>query len=191
MGITSLSVARLQKFNCFSQVKMCELGAQNLYVEGTLYGSIAKDYFQSFGVEHDSYDIYVHQGCEYLDLREPISKNLKGMYDVITDFGTTEHVDTNYYMAYKNIHNLLKENGIIIKENPKTGHWPNHGYNYVDVKFYQDLAEANNYEILDLCEEFAMGNYVDGCNVCVVMRKKGNRPFMTEKAFSKLNVYSK
>ena len=190
MGITSQSIARLRKFNCLEPLKMCELGAQNIYEHGNLYGSVAKHYFQSFGVDHTSYDISVHQECEFLDLREPIDTSLIGVYDVITDFGTTEHIDSNYYQANKNIHDMCKVGGLIIKENPCTGHWIGHGYNYVDEQFYKDLSEANGYEILDLCIESAMGNTIDGNNVCVVFRKTTDQKFMTKTNFSKLKFYN-
>jgi len=195
MGITHLSIQRLEKFDCFKPLKMCELGAQNIYIAGDWYGKIAKEYFEQFGVEHDSYDIQVHQGCEFIDLREPLSKNLKGKYDVVTDYGTTEHVKGNYYMANKNIHDLVKVNGLMIRENPKTGHWPNHcltyDCNYIDKQFYIDLAKYNGYEILELDEEYAMGNYIDGANIVVVLKKVEDKPFITEKDFNEnIKFYS-
>lgn len=196
MGITHLSIQRLEKFDCLKPLKMCELGAQNIYIEGEWYGKIAKEYFTQFGVEHDSYDINVHQGCEFIDLREPLTKKLFGLYDVVTDYGTTEHVKGNYYMANRNIHDLIKVGGIMIRENPKTGHWPNHcltyDCNYIDKHFYLDLAEHNGYEILELDEEYAMGNHIDGGNVVVVLRKVLDKPFMSEEQFNeKITFYSK
>ena len=79
MGVTGKSIERLRKFNCLSNVKMCELGAQNIYEDGDYYGTIAKHYFQRYGVEHSSYDILVHQECEFMDLRNPIPDELKGV----------------------------------------------------------------------------------------------------------------
>jgi hypothetical protein len=190
MGITQKSIERLNRHNCLSNVKMCELGAQNIYEDGDYYGTIAKHYLQRYGVEHSSYDILVHQECEFIDLRKPIANDLKGLFDVVTDFGTTEHVEGNYYEANKNIHDMCKVGGLIIRENPLTGNWIGHGHNYLDEKFYIDLASKNNYEILELCIEAAMGNFVDGNNVCVVLRKTSESEFMSEKEFSKLTVHT-
>lgn len=170
---------------------MCELGAQNLYLDFDMaFGSVAKDHFKQLGIIHHSYDIRVHQGADYIDLREPLEDYLIDNYDVVTDFGTSEHCDGNYYQVNKNIHDLCKVGGLIIRENPKTGHWPNHGHNYIDMGFYVDLAAANGYEILDLCEEFAMGNTIDGGNICVVLRKASDKPFMSETKFKKLHYYA-
>jgi len=189
MGITNLSIERLKRFDCIRPLLMCELGAQNIYTDGEWYGKIAKDFFTLNGVQHESYDIIVHQNCEYMDLRIAIPKTLKNKYDVVTDFGTTEHIDGNYYQGNKNIHDLCKVGGLIIRENPKTGHWIGHGNNYVDMEFYNVLAKMCDYEILELTEEFAMGNTTDGGNVSVVLRKISAKPFPTIKAFVKAQYF--
>jgi len=196
MGITTKSLDRLKKNNGVGALKMCELGAQNLYTDDDWYGRVAKEYFELHGVEHNSYDIEIYQGCEFMDLREPIPSNLVGIYDVVTDYGTTEHVDGNYYQACKNIHDLCKVGGLIFRETPKTGHWINHGYplslarNYVDMIFYEKLAEMCGYEIVELEEEFAMGNYTDGCNICVCLKKVKESKFISKKQFNTLTVFS-
>ena len=190
MGITNKSIDRLKRFDCIKPLIMCELGAQNLYTNDSWYGKVAKDYFVQHGVTHDSYDIIVHQGCEYMDLRVTIPKSLKNKYDVVTDFGTSEHIDGNYYQGNKNIHDLCKVGGLIIRENPKTGHWIGHGNNYVNMDFYKVLAEMCDYEILELTEEFAMGNTTDGGNVSVVLRKNSAKPFPTKKAFGEAKYFS-
>lgn len=191
MGITQLSLERLDRFRCTSgPFKMGELGAQNCYFQ-PYWLQIAKDYFVRRGIDHRSFDIVPHQGADFLDLREPLPDYFKGAFNVVTDFGTTEHVDGNYYMANKNIHDMTAAGGLIIRENPKTGHWPGHGSNYLDMKFYQDLAKLCGYEILELKEEFAMGNTTDGGNVCVVLRKVDDRPFIDEKKFGSVKYYSK
>lgn len=192
MGITALSVARLKRNNCLqSGIKMCELGGQNIYTPDANYGKIAKHIFQDMGVDHKSFDIVVHNEAEYIDLREPISYDLIGVFDVVTDFGTSEHCDGNYYQVCKNIHDLCSNNGkgLIIRENPKTGNWFGHGFNYVDEQFYKDLAYHNNYEILELCTEPAMGNDIDGNNIAVVLRKPCFAEFMSKKQFNELIKY--
>jgi len=192
MGITALSVARLERNNCLQNgIKMCELGGQNIYTPDGNYGKIAKHYFESFGVQHRSFDILVHNEAEYIDLRKKITYDLIGVFDVVTDFGTSEHCEGNYYQVCKNIHDLCATNGkgLIIRENPKTGNWFGHGYNYLDEQFYIDLAYHNNYEILELGTEPAMGNDIDGNNIAVVLRKPFYAEFMPEKKFNELIKY--
>lgn len=179
MGITDKSIARLRK-HLKPEHSILELGCQNLYFTPE-YGKISNPYFKKLGYDITTWDIYDCNGAEIMDLRELIE--VSKQYDIITDFGTSEHIDGDYYQAHKNIHNLCKVGGLIIHENPKTGHWIGHGCNYVDMDFYKGLAKACNYEILELTEEFAMGNTKDGCNISVVLRKLIDAPFITEKQF--------
>ena len=186
MGITQNSVDRLGRHNFLRPLKMLELGAQNMY-DNSNYGAIAKAYFERIGIDHTSWDLIPHQGAMKVDLREQLT--IFEQYDVVTDFGTSEHVDGDYYQVHKNIHNLCKVGGYIIHENPKTGHWPGHGCNYIDTQFYQSLAEMCGYKILELTEHNAMGNEIDGCNVCVVLQKTDDRPFIEKEQFETIPVY--
>jgi len=189
MGITQASIDRLNKHKLIKKCDMLELGAQNTYDKRN-YGKIAKDFFKSYGINHTSWDITPHQGAIAMDLRQPIE--VKKEYDIVTDYGTTEHVSGDYYMAHLNIHNHTKKGGIIIHENPKTGHWIGHGCNYVNKAFYTALAALCNYEIIELTEEYAMGNTVDGCNICVVMRKLSDNEFIDLDTFNSIgNVFAK
>lgn len=179
MGITHLSLGRINKLQGET---MCELGAQNIY-SAELYGTIAKEYFVAKGYKHDSFDINPHQGANYLDLRKPEKLN---KYDIVTDFGTSEHCDGNYYQVNKNIHDLCKIGGYIVRENPKTGNWPGHGKNYLTKEFYIELAKLCGYEIIELVEEPAMGNITDGWNIAVVLKKTKDK-FCTKEQFEKLD----
>lgn len=191
MGITQQSMNRLTRHGCLIPgIRMGELGAQNMY-DDTYYGAVAKDVFSRMGVEHRSFDITPHQGAAFMDLREPLPDDLMWAFDVVTDFGTTEHVNGDYYQAVKNIHDMTAPEGLIIRENPKTGHWPGHGHNYVDMDFYRVLSELCGYRLIELVEEFAMGNHVDGGNVCAVMRKRGSKDFISRKQFESVIYYSK
>lgn len=185
MGITDKSIARLSRYD-FIGCKMLQIGCQNIYTEKN-YGAVAHDYFNDIGIITRTVDITGCQGAEVVDMR--VLQDL-GQYDIVTDFGSLEHVDGNYYEAHKNIHDACKVGGIIIHENPKTGHWPGHGCNYVDMEFYKLLAEYNGYEILELCEEYAMGNVTDGCNISVVLKRMDDSPFITEEEFNSIgHVY--
>lgn len=180
MGITSLSLKRLQPF-IRPHARMLELGAQNLY-DQEHYGWIAKDYFESIPIQHISVDIIKHQKCVKCDLRElhPFNKG----NDIVTNFGTTEHIDGSLYIPFVNIHNACKLGGVMIHENPKTGNWPRHGQHYFTQDFYTALAFAAGYKILELTEEPAMGNTVDGWNICAVLQKAFDGDFMSEDQFN-------
>lgn len=176
MGITQNSLNRLKPY-LNGKLRILELGAQNLY-DTLNYGKVAKYVFESEGFEHVSIDIIEHQGALKIDLREPFDL---GLFDLVTNYGTVEHIDGPLYTPFLNIHNATKLNGIMIHENPKTGNWPFHGQHYFTMDFYNHLG----YEVLELCEEAAMSNTVDGWNVCAVLRKMGEK-FLTEKEFEKV-----
>lgn len=163
---------------------MFQIGCQNLYFS-PYDGLVAHTYFTKQGIQTRTVDITGCQDSEIVDLRYPL--DFEGVqYDIVTDFGCMEHLDGGVYEFNRNIHNACKVGGHIIRENPKTGNWIGHGQNYLDTEFYTKLAEACGYEILDLCEEAAMGNTTDGWNICVVLRKLHDGEFISEEAFNNI-----
>lgn len=183
MGITRLSLNRIENY-ITKKGKMLILGCQNLY-DSEHYGEIAHGYFEKQGFVVSSWDICGCNGSEIKDLREPISSKIK--FESILNHGTTEHIDGSLYEGFKNIHNLCKKDGLMIHENPKTGNWPKHGYHYMTQEFYVKLAELAGYELLEVTEEAAMGNDVDGWNVCAVLKKTTSDKFITEEEFNTLD----
>lgn len=167
MGYTSKSIEIVNKY--LSGVKsVCDLGAQNNYSQPHLPAPYMSEWYKQKGIEYVSIDINGENGSLAFDLSKPIKYDQT--FDLVCDFGTGEHVE-GFYHCMKNIDKLCKVGGIIIRENPKTGNWPGHGFNYVDVHFYYDLCEATGYELLHIEEWPAMGNDKDGWNVIAVMRK--------------------
>ena len=183
MGITHSSIARINPY--LPGVKtMLELGAQNIYA-ADYYGMIAKEYFEKAGIEHTSIDIVPYQGAIECDLRE---LHDYGTFDIVTNYGTTEHIDGSLFTPFVNIHNACKIGGIIIHENPKTGNWPGHGHHYFTEDFYTALSAACGYDVLEVTSEHAMGNDIDGWNVCAVLKKTDDK-FISEAKFNK--IYAK
>ncbi len=203
MGITQDSINRLHRHAPeLSGIKMMELGAQCLYIPGQNTSDAemfwAKDFFEALGVKHTSIDLLASDlwkrwgeggRPEVADLTEPL--DYRG-FDIVTNFGTTEHVEstvTDLYKAYQNIHNMCKVGGLMIHETPKTGSWPGHGCHYLTEKFYLVMALLADYEILELMSEPAHGNTVDGWNICTVLRK-GKKDFINELEFLSLDVFT-
>ncbi len=75
------------------------------------------------------------------------------------------------YNCWLNKHNLLRIGGLMINENPKTGNWPNHGFNYYTQEFYFEFCKIAGYVVERAGEIPAMGNSVDGWNILCVLRK--------------------
>lgn len=195
MGITRDSLTRLQKFGLLNKkYDMLELGCQNIYdtsFNGVTYGMVAKNYFESLGIKHTSWDITACQCSQKIDLRDELNVSVFGQFDLITDYGTTEHIDNKekggFYQGFKNIHNLCKLGGMMIHETPLVNHWTGHGFNYVTKEFYTQLSKDMEYEMLDLQIHFAMGNIKDGGLVCCVLRKNKDKDFVIKEIFETYN----
>lgn len=177
MGITHFSKQLIDKYVKPGD-KVLELGAQNLYFEGIYYGKYASEYYANelHVSDYQCIDLNGENSAIQTDLG---TLCMIGFYDIVTDFGTSEHVGLNGKFNFESFVNciinkltLVKESGIIISENPKTNNWPGHGFNYYTQEFYQYLAEQlpDSIEILEIGEVGAMGNTIDGMNVYCVMK---------------------
>lgn len=188
MGITQKSLDRLRKIGVFNtqdhKLQMLELGCQNIYAEGFPEGTIAREVFNTMDIDCVSWDICGCQGAKVVDLREELDNPF--LYDIITDFGTIEHVESDLYQTLKNIHDNCVVEGLMIHENPATGHWEGHGKHYFTLDFWDELAFMNNYEIVELCTEFTFDNFETGGLICCVLKKKENTDFMTKKEYQNL-----
>lgn len=184
MGITSFSLTLIEKHKGHSK-NVCELGSQNLYDKYYKNPPYADSYYKSLGMEYSCIDLSGENGALKIDLEKP--QDFSGIYDLVTDFGTSEHI-RNTYNVHKTIHDLTKPGGIIIRENPKTGNWPGHGFNYYTQEFYEKLAVACGYEILEIGEHPAMGNDTDGWNVYCVLKKASDSPFISKTKFNKCGI---
>jgi hypothetical protein len=201
MGITNDSLKRLNRLGLIngSSYRMLELGCQNIYDNdnyfGVTYGMIAKNFFIQKNIEHISFDITGCQCSEKVDLRENVDIKKYGLFDVITDYGTTEHIDNTelggFYEGFKNIHQLCKVGGYMIHETPLTGHWIGHGFNYVTTEFYKSLAKDMDYTIIELDIHFCFGNYTDGGLVCCVLKKNSDNKFISRDIFKNYDIRSK
>ncbi len=91
----------------------------------------------------DILDISVDEGADILaDFNKPINKiNFKYEYDLILDFGTSEHV-FNRNVVLENIFKLLKNGGIYIFHLPAGGQL-DHGFIQYSPTFMYDFCFAN------------------------------------------------
>lgn len=188
MGVTSESVKLLNKvFNHKPVItSVCDLGAQNNYTDEIVRNNPARyPYFSEWwkiknpDIQYLSIDLCGENGSEKWDLSKPLPTRMQ--FDLVCDFGTSEHVD-DIYQCFANVDALCKIEGIMIHENPKTGNWPLHCFHYYTQGFYIDLAVKAGYEILELGETVAMGNFETGNNVYCIMRKK-REGFMNREQF--------
>jgi hypothetical protein len=100
-------------------------------------------------VEYTSFDVCPGLRTEILDLnRQDLPERYREYFDVILNFGTTEHV-FNQYNSYRVMHDALSSRGVFFHQVPTVG-YVDHGYFCYHPLFFKDLALANDYEILDM-----------------------------------------
>lgn len=198
MGLTSFDKELILRHKGDAK-SVCELGAQNIYDGQYPNGTYADVFYQSIGFnKYVCIDLNGENHARVLDLSLPI--NLYETFDLVTDFGTGEHVSLpeahgfSWEAAFNlwwNKHMLARTGGVIISENPLTGNWPGHGVIYHTQEFYTEFAKITGYKILELGLHPAMGNEIDGWNVYCVMQKTEQTAFCKKKDFMKLNLQPK
>ncbi|MET4529139.1 methyltransferase domain-containing protein [Bradyrhizobium sp. JR18.2] len=100
-------------------------------------------------IEYVSYDVCPGHKTQLFDLnREELSEGAKGSFDLVLNFGTSEHV-INQLNVFKTIHDALKIGGVAFHQSPSIG-WVDHGYFAYHPRFYRDLQIANGYEEIDI-----------------------------------------
>jgi len=136
----------LSKFEDKKQIKLLELGNQKiLYENGTF--EIAKSHLSNLGVQHTSIDINGLDGALIIDLTKDLPKELRDNFDIVTDFGTIEHIEKQE-QVFKSVHDACKVNGYMIHSLPLNGFWIGHcPYHYTE-DFPKNLASKNCYELV-------------------------------------------
>ena len=138
-------------------LKMLELGDQIITAPG-LSERTGKEYFENRGIAHTSVDLNGLRGSLKLDLTKPGQfLDLHNRFDIITNSGTTEHVDPlpKQYECFSIIHECLKPGGIMIHIVPDIdelnthGAWKYHCNNYYSENFFKVLAKECEYDLLD------------------------------------------
>jgi hypothetical protein len=133
----------------------CDTAIHEIFGDEAKPGSDAQRAFYSIfgGHSYRSLDLTDPRADYAYDLSYPLPDI--GKYDVVTNFGTTEHV-FNIGQSFENIHNLLNVGGLQLHTLPAYG-YIDHGFYNIHPCAYLDMAKANEYEIVDF-------NYIDNIN---------------------------
>jgi hypothetical protein len=216
MGITAYDIKLIEKaLEVKPDIKtVCELGSQNLYIDNDPRPPFASTWYKARGIRYLCIDMAGDNNALCIDLSKKQNKDaMFGQFDLVTDFGTSEHVvagvemknyffenvninsvyptrvpteqeiSEGFYNCWINKHNLLAVGGIMINVNPKAGNWPGHGYTYLTSDFYRKLAELMGYEIILLDLHAATGNTESGWNVVCILKKVNDDPFISFEDF--------
>jgi hypothetical protein len=120
-------------------------------------------------------------------LDKPVPRAMMGVFDVVTNYGTIEHVN-NQFQVFKNMHDMTRNMGIMIHTLPPPGNWPNHGRYYYPEEFVSQLAASCNYEIIKATVQncFSDLRYGSDKNLLMVAFQKTQEPFVEKNVFDKL-----
>ena len=130
----------------------------NISLEIARQNRPAKEYFQLIpGVTHTSVDINGQDGAIPLDVRKTMTAILTGKYDVITNYGFTEHVGEgdseddliwNQYRAFKNIHDVASIGTLFVHNVPPLNFWRAHGVCGYETDFFDSLVVSAGYRLV-------------------------------------------
>ncbi len=107
------------------------------------------DVLRLTGVEYISFDVVSARYAEQFDLNvHSLARAHHNTFDAVVNFGTTEHL-VNQFNAFKVMHEACRPGGFMFHQVPATG-YVRHGYFDYNALLFEELAEANGYEIADL-----------------------------------------
>lgn len=176
MGVCWLSKLKFNEIlNYFDNlnIDIIELGDQDIVIDNGQLDSNHK--FRNDNINKfkswRTLDLHLIDGVEIFDLS--ILSNEKNCADIITNFGTSEHIEENIgqYNCWLNIHNFLKNGGYAIHMVPPPNYWINHCRYYYTKQFFQNF-ENFGYDIIEL--EMTYNNLL----LCI-MKKIKNIDFMS------------
>jgi len=107
-----------------------------------------KSYYSLFGIEeYRSADRDDDRADYNLDLNVPLGGMNLPVFDVVTNFGTAEHV-FDIAQVFASMHDLLAPGGLALHVVPAFA-FPNHGFYTPNPNVFVEFARANQYELLD------------------------------------------
>jgi hypothetical protein len=109
-------------------------------------GGLMATLMSACGFGYRALDIFEAERTTLFDLNfDTPGSELAGRFDLVTNFGTTEHV-INQLQCFRTMHELARVGGIFYHDLPHGG-FPDHGYFHYTSRFFEDLARANGYAI--------------------------------------------
>lgn len=144
MGILAEPAQMVRELPLPNGFTVCELGDQ--WVTYLQPHVLAETFFKEMGCKK-----YVSiDGNGRGTMTEDLNRKLPdiGSFDLVTDFGTGEHV-FNQAQVWRSVHILTKAGGFIAFDRPTQG-YEGHGFYNTHETLFRDLAAANEYDIVRL-----------------------------------------
>lgn len=117
----------------------------------TMLGSspLSERFWASLGFRYTAFEYGGRHGVTAFDLNSDVLPiEMRGSFDLVVNAGTTEHVFDQDHV-FRVIHDLTVPGGIMMHSGPSSG-WIMHSLYQYGPKFFWNLSEANDYEILRL-----------------------------------------
>ncbi len=154
------------------------------------HGGFLGDLLILAGFRYTALDIFHATNTILFDLNvHAPGPRLAAQFDLVTNFGTTEHV-INQLRAFQTIHDLTRPGGLIYHDLPLAGFFDHALFRY-DPLFFRTVIGANDYEVL--VKEITMGarrpvptdvvamgygdNWMVDVGIEVVVRRTSPEPF--------------
>lgn len=148
MGIGAPGYELLKSLPLPSGYSVCELGSQEFLIDGQR--GKASELYRMIGCRHYESIDGDGKGTITADLNYPLDPH-PGQFDVVTDFGTSEHV-FDFAQCWRTIHSLTKPGGLIVFDKPYQK-WVGHCFYLTQKTLFRDMARANEFEIVTLYED--------------------------------------
>lgn len=141
---------------------MVEFGNQRLKFDpesGARRLQSAKPFMEFLGFRHTSLDLNGQDGAlpydlgKVVDLDRFFADSGAGRADIVTNFGTLEHVDSGpdcQRNAFFNAHNLCAPDGLMVHAVPAAGTCRRHGAWKYTREWFAELAMRNGYHVVKL-----------------------------------------
>jgi SAM-dependent methyltransferase len=105
--------------------------------------------FAETTIGYQAIDIFEAPATRIVDLNfERLPRAFRGRFDLVTNFGTAEHLFGQYNL-FRAMHDALAVGGHFYLQLPTVG-FTNHGYFTYHPRAFHDLAIANGYTVVDL-----------------------------------------
>lgn len=184
VGLMDVAIKAMDK--SYGEIKICELGDQRM--KWNSCGTGKKFLLEKGVTEHTSIDLNGKNGALKFNLAKPIDK-WKNYFDMVTNYGTTEHVSSQYDV-FQNIHNFTKVGGSIINTVPIVGGWARHCDVHYETSFFEEVSEKLKYDIIYSGIIIVNGRRgqpeIDRSLVCSVLIKREDAPFIEKNEFDKI-----
>lgn len=178
------SKAELDK-HLFSGCNIVELGDQFCDWNEKVQGKRTPEYFTPLGVNIQSIDWHGNNGAIKLDLSKVVNDKFEA--DLLTDFGTLEHIKDTYN-ALTNCFNFTRIGGKMIHVNPdKT--YVKHGYYYFTERFWLEFANACGYAVERIYSDHPYDKSNPALEVYAVLVKQTISRMCSREKFNKLKKY--